>query len=355
MRPAFSSNPYVIRDSQALRSLRGASDIGGAMIVWRSFNGLRRAKRSLWLAAVALAGVCALPTTLRAQWINYPTAGIPRTKDGKPNLKAPAPRTREGKPDLSGIWYGEPVLAGESPDLVPLLPPVMFTEALKVAGIPAPAPGGPKDDPCPTHDCISQEDFPSDGVNMGQSLPGKTLPYQPWARQLVVQHMAAAATDDPHAHCLPPSYPRAFALPQHWKIVQTRGLLVLLHEFNASFRQIFLDGRPLPVDPQPGWNGYSTGHWERDTLVVETIGFRNDLWLDIIGSPLTEAAHVTERFERVNFGTLKVQVTVNDPKAYTHPWTITMRARLVPDTELLDDICLENERSNRLLVGGKSP
>jgi hypothetical protein len=155
--------------------------------------------------------------------------------------------------------------------------------------------------------------------------------------------------DDPHSRCVPPSYPRAYSLPLHWKVVQTPKLIVLLHEFNASYRQIFLDGRPLPVDPQPGWNGYSSGHWEKDTLVVETVGFRDDLWLDIIGSPLSEAAHVTERFQRVNFGLMRIQVTVNDPKTYTKPWTVTLQQRLVPDTELLDDICLENEKSNRLL------
>ena len=139
------------------------------------------------------------------------------------------------------------------------------------------------------------------------------------------------------------------------KIVQTPGLLVMLHEFNASYRQIFVDGRPLPADPLPSWNGYSTGRWEKDTLVVETIGFREGLWLDMIGSPLSAAAHITERFQRVSVGTLKVQVTVDDPKAYTKPWTVTLEQHLVPDTELLDDICVENERSNRLLVDGVSP
>ena len=130
-------------------------------------------------------------------------------------------------------------------------------------------------------------------------------------------------------------------MPQHWKIVQTPQLLVLLHEFGASYREIFLDGRPLPLDPQPSWNGYSSGHWQKDTLVVETTGFREGIWLDIMGSPLTEAAHITERFRRPSFGLLEIQVTVNDPKAYTKPWTVALRARLAPDTELLDDICVE--------------
>jgi hypothetical protein len=221
-----------------------------------------------------------------------------------------------------------------------MFPPGLLAEALKAAGQ-APPPSALGDDPCAKGDCITQEPFPADGANIGRSLPGKTLPYQPWARQLVVRHMSERGKNDPHARCAPPSYPRAFSLPQNWQIVQTPQLLLLLHEFNASYRQIFLDGRPLPVDPQPAWNGYSTGHWEKDILVVETAGFREGIWLDLIGSPLTEAAHLTERFRRVNLGLLEIQVTVNDPKAYTRPWTVTLHGRLVPDTELLDDICVE--------------
>jgi len=149
---------------------------------------------------------------------------------------------------------------------------------------------------------------------------------------------------DPHARCQPPNFPRAWALPQYKKIVQTAGLVLMLHEFDASYRQIFTDGRPLPNDPQPSWNGYSTGKWEGDTLVVETAGFRDDLWLDMTGSPLTEAARVTERLRRPNFGTLKVEVTVNDPKAYTKPWTVEMDQSLALNTELIDDVCLEDEK-----------
>jgi hypothetical protein len=285
-------------------------------------------------AVVGMLGVAS--ARLSAQWVHYPTSGIPRTKDGTPNLKAPAPRTRDGHPDLSGIWYAADATSAVD---VSQMPPDLLVETLKAQRAPS-APGPATDDPC-LKGCISQEDFGVDGVNIGRSLPDKTLPYQPWARQAVLQHMIANAKDDPHSRCAPPSYPRAFSLPQHWKIVQTPRLMVLLHEFNASYRQIFLDGRPLPVDPQPAWNGYSTGHWERDTLVVETAGFRDGIWLDLVGSPLTEAAHVTERFRRVNFGLLEIQVTVNDPKAYTKPWKVTLHGRLEPDTELLDDICVE--------------
>jgi hypothetical protein len=129
------------------------------------------------------------------------------------------------------------------------------------------------------------------------------------------------------------------------------GLLVILNEQNASYRQIFTDARPLPVDPSPSWNGYSSGKWEGDTLVVQTTGFRDGLWLDTGGSPLTENARVTERFRRVNYGTLEIELTVDDAKAYTKPWTIKVMQILAPDTELLDYICLENEKDVGHLVG----
>ena len=303
-----------------------------------AYRPIRRLRRAVTtVTASVLAGLLgAMPVPVSAQWLHYPTAGIPRAQDGTPDLKAATPRTREGHPDFSGIWYAAD--AGGSVDPAQM-PPDLLTEKQQAQGARR-ASGPAAADPCRSG-CISQEDFGIDGVNIGRSLPGKTLPYQPWARRAVLQRMIANAKNDPHSRCAPPSYPRAFSLPQNWKIVQTPGLMLMLHEFNASYRQIFLDGRPLPVDPQPAWNGYSTGHWEKDTLVVETAGFRDGIWLDLIGSPLTEAAHVTERFRRLDFGHLDVQVTVNDPKAYTKPWTVTLRGRLVPDTELLDDICAE--------------
>jgi len=279
---------------------------------------------------------------LSAQWIDYPTPDLPRTGHGAPDLKAKAPRTPAGRPDLSGIWYAAETLSAQRLKQAPLVGLELMAAAF--------GPNGPgrvllcaEGD-----DCISQQPGPIDLTNLGRQLPGATLPYQPWARELVVQRMRALFKEDPHARCLPPNFPRAFSFPQHWKLVQTPKLIVLLHEFNASYRQILLDGRPLPTDPQPTWNGYSVGHWERDTLVVESIGFRDDLWLDLIGSPLTSAARVTERFRRPDYGTLRIEITVDDPKAYTQPWTVTLDQRLVPDTELLDEICLENERSTRL-------
>jgi hypothetical protein len=271
--------------------------------------------------AVALARAAALVGSLGAsaalaQWLYYPTPGVPRGAGGEANLAAAAPRTAAGLPDLSGIW----VAAGEA------LPQCDEGE-----------------------DCITQMPLPLDAVDIGRTSGG-ALPYQPWAAALVQQRTADLAKDDPHARCLPPSFPRAYALPQYKKIVQTPSLTLILHEFNATYRQIFTDGRSLPVDPEPSWQGYSTGRWEGDTLVVETNGFRDDLWLDLNGSPLTSAARVVERFRRPSFGQLEIVVTVDDPKAYTKPWTVTLVQSIVLDTELLDQICLENERSVELMV-----
>jgi hypothetical protein len=203
---------------------------------------------------------------------------------------------------------------------------------------------------CTADECIPQAGLPADQVDIGRNLPGG-LPYQPWAAALVAERTANGAKDDPHAHCLPPNFPRAFTFPQYIKILWTPEQLVILHEFNSTYRQIFLDGRPLPVDPFPMYSGYSTGRWEGDTLVVDSNGFRDDQWLDFSGSPLSDAARVTERFRRVIYGTLEIDVTVDDPKAYTQPWTVTLEQRIVLDTELIEEICLENEQDTRLFEG----
>jgi hypothetical protein len=170
------------------------------------------------------------------------------------------------------------------------------------------------------------------------------LPYQPWALELAKTRRASLRKDDPLSHCLPIGILELQTIPMYRKIIQVPGLLVILNEYNASYRQIFTDGRPLPVDPQPSWVGYSTGKWEGDTLVVQTTGFRDGIWLDTGGDPITDAAKVTERFRRVNYGRLEVEVTVDDPKAYTKPWTVKLAQILMLDTDLLDYICLENEK-----------
>jgi len=274
----------------------------------------RPPRAGAYLAGLLISSIlaCGPAANAVAQWFDYPTARVPRTADGKPDLTAPAPRGTDGKPDLSGIWF--------SAELLP---------------------------ECSEKDCVPQMNLPIDQTDIGRSIPGG-LPYQPWAAALVAQRSADGAKDDPHAFCLPPNFPRAFSLPQYYKIVSTPGLMIILHEFNASYRQIFTDGRPLPVDPNPSWNGYSTAHWERDELVVDSIGFRDDLWLDLKGSPLTSAARITERFRRPSFGTLEIAVTVDDPKAYTRPWTVKLHETIVVDTELVEEICLENEQDTRL-------
>lgn len=241
---------------------------------------------------------------LQAQWLQYKTAGVPRDASGKPKLTAPAPRTSDGKPDFSGMWQAADPLPCN--DLTRICTDLPIT--LQFSNI-------------------------ADGLSGG-------LPYTPWAREAMKQRPGT----DPYTHCVTPGGPRMHLLPTMKKMVQTPGLLVILDEYNASYRQIFTDGRPLPEDPQPTWNGYSSGRWEGDGLVVDTIGFRDDQWLDARGNPLTSAAKVTERFRRPNFGSMEIEVTINDPKAYTRPWTVLIRQTAVLDTEMLDSICLENEK-----------
>jgi hypothetical protein len=257
-----------------------------------------------------------LSAPLSAQWLNYPTPGIPRLPDGKPNLTAPAPRTADGKPDLSGIWG--------------LFCPIANAINGTIIGK-------------PNVYCATEVSVPPEFANIGQSIKDG-LPYQPWAAELVKKTRAANRPNDPMSRCFPPGLVRLEVFPLFRKMIQIPGLLVILNEQNASYRQIFTDERPLPVDPNPSWNGYSSGKWEGDTLVVQTAGFRDGLWLDTGGSPLTDAAKITEKFRRVNYGTLEIDLTIDDSKAYTKPWTIKVKQIIAPDTDLLDYICLENEK-----------
>jgi hypothetical protein len=247
-------------------------------------------------------------TSASAQWIHLPTPGVPHGPDGKPNLSAPAPRSADGKPDFSGIWELEhtPCAGDSCGDYV----------------------GGPE------------------FLNLGAKLPGG-LPYQPWAAALVKQRSADAGRDDPVARCMPSGVVRILTFPPPRKIVQTPGELIILSERDVTFRQIFTDGRSLPEDPEPNWNGYSIGKWQGDTLVVETNGLHDGTWLDRNGSPLTSAAKMTERFRRVNFGRLEIELTVDDPKAYTKAWTVHLNQNIVLNTELLDYFCTDNEKDAR--------
>jgi hypothetical protein len=263
---------------------------------------------------VALALTCAAAPSA-AQWWKYPTAGVPRKADGTVDLSAPAPRTAAGKPDFSGIWLtGNPV-CGQG------FNPVTYT-------------------------CGVELPMGKEGINMGAGLPGG-LPYQPWLAALVKERTDNHAKDDPHVRCLPDTFLRAYSLPHLLKFVQTPGLLVVLDEMNANYRQVFMDGRPLPQDPLPSWQGYSSAKWEGDTLVIDSIGFRDDLWIDWNGSVITSVGKVQERIRRPDFGHLEIGVTVDDPKAYTKPWTVTLKQQIAVDTELVDEICLENEKSSQ--------
>jgi hypothetical protein len=242
------------------------------------------------LVAVALVGATA--ATASAQWIKVPLPGTPRTADGKPNLNAPVPHTADGKPDLSGIWKTDSMRYNDN-----LLP------------------------------------------------PGTEAPMLPWAAEVYKHRVATQGYERPMTYCMPHGVPDAMTvagLP--FKILQMPGVTVVLFEEFHKYRQIHTDGRKLPVDPDPAWYGYSIGRWEGETFVVDTSGFKEGSWLDNSGHPHTEALHITERFHRINFGRMDLQVTVNDPKAYSRPWTSdTMHFLLQPDTELLEHLC-ENNR-----------
>jgi hypothetical protein len=253
---------------------------------------------------VLVFGLAAFP--LAGQWISYPTAGVPRTADGKPDLGAACPRAADGKPDLSGLWIAETKREGN--------------------------PNFPGCEP------VSDE-----FVNIGASLKSG-LPYQPWAADLVKARRSEQRVNDPMSRCIPIGPVRLYTWNGPKKFVQAPGLLIILNELGTTYRQIFTDGRPLPADPNPSWNGYSSGKWEGDTLVVGTSGFRDHMWLDASGNPMTDAARITERFRRLNFGHLEIEITVDDPKAYTKPWTVKLNQVIKLDTDLLDFICADNEK-----------
>lgn len=261
--------------------------------------------------------------SLGAQWFKYPSPRAPRAANGEVDLTAATPRLANGRADLSGVWMtAEPacVIRGTLP----------VSELLKII---------PASKKCPPRTAS----FSRQSFNLGIDMPGG-LPYQPWLARLVDERTANQAIDDPHIRCLPDPFLRAYGLPHYLKFVQTPDLLVMLNEYNGVYRQVFTDGRPLPESPNPSWQGYSTGTWSDDTLVIDTIGFRDDLWIDWGGSVITENAKVRERIRRPEFGYLEIEVTVDDPKAYTKPWTVTLRQQFASDTELIDEICAEGER-----------
>jgi len=265
--------------------------------------------------------VAALSSSLSAQWPLYPKPGVPKGPDGKPNLTAPTPRTPDGKPDLSGIWMRSDRRPGnEAPGQAPLAT------------------------------------FGDIGANVKGGLP-----YRPLALDLVKRR--AGALNNPDALCLPQGPLEYHLDPQPREIIQLPRKTVIVYESNYGVRTIYTDGRPLPKqgEPQPYWHGYSVGHWEGDTLVVQSNNFRGALtdlpgdgWLDGKGDPFTDALTLTERFRRVNFGQLQIDVTIDDPKAYTRPFTVRVEQEIVADgSEMIEFICHENQKFLKLT--GREP
>ena len=231
-----------------------------------------------------------------AQWTRPRDPSVPRTPDGRPNLTGPTPRTADGKPNFSGFWRSN----------------------IKYNG------------------------------DLAADLKPEDVPMTPWAQALFDDRIKTFSRDDPENYCLPDGVPRYWAAgggPN--RIVQTPGMIVVLHEIKTMFRQIYLDGRTLEPDAPPAWLGYSTGKWEGDILVVRTAGFNDKTWLDDRGHPHSESLVVTERFRRPDFGHLFIDITIEDPLAYTRPWTVTEDFRLDPDGDLLEYVCNENERDLR--------
>jgi hypothetical protein len=232
-----------------------------------------------------------ISTPAAAQW-RVRSAGIPRTPDGKPNLSAPVPRTADGKVDITGLWRPGAGFVG----------------------------------------------------NIARDIKPEEVPYQPWAETLYKQRRANDSRDDPTASCIVGGVPRSDLVPYPFKILQVPGTVVILYEAVHSYRQIFTDGRKLPEEPNPNWFGYSVGRWEGDAFVVETTGFNDNVWLDNAGRPATGSLRVTERFVRKDFGHMDVHITINDPKAYTKPWSITLPLTFQADDELIEYICNENNK-----------
>jgi hypothetical protein len=259
---------------------------------------------SAWLTVALIA------VTAHAQWPNHPTPDVPRTRDGAVDFDGPVPRAADGRPDLSGLWRGARRRGDEAR---------AASDGPPVAGF----------------------------RDVGQNIEGG-LPLRPWAAALRAERDADGSRDNPEAHCLPMGNTQFHTQGAPRQFVQTPRRIVILYEASMGYRQIFTDGRPSPDnDPQPWYYGYSTGHWEGDTLVVTTTHLRDDGWLDILGSPRTDAATITERFRRPTFGRMEIDITVDDPKAYTEPFTVRVDQEIMVDEELIEFVCLENQRFGR--------
>jgi len=250
---------------------------------------------------IGVATACALTATVGAQWESYPWKNVPRTPEGKVDVKAPPRRTADGKVDLSGFW--------------------MPTDPVKHL------------------------------LNLAADLKPGDVPLQPWAEALYKERIETNGKDHPGVRCWPSGIPEKLNIPDGLKLVQTPDLMIFMHESRTIYRQVFTDGRPLPKDPQPAWMGYSVGKWDGDTFIVETIGQNGKTWLDMRGLPGTEALKVTERYTRPTMGRIYIDVTIDDPKAYTKPWNVRLSWNLQPDIELIESICEENNKDLPHMIG----
>jgi hypothetical protein len=259
-----------------------------------------------------------LSTSAHAQWLNHPTPGTPRTKDGKPNLSAKTPRLA-GKPDLSGVWQVEPAANGE-------IERMLGRDATAVNVVPG--------------DDVTT--FSKYFYNILADFKPQEAPLQPEATAIMSNRPKNA--ESPSIRCLPLGVPRAELIAFPFKIVQTPGLIVMMYEIDNTRRQIYTDGRKLPDDPSPAWLGYSVGHWDGETLVVDSAGFNDKVWIDGAGHPISESLRIQERFRRRDFGHMDLQITIDDPKMYTKPFTFKVAQLLLPDSDILENFCAENEK-----------
>jgi hypothetical protein len=285
------------------------------------------------LCTLTLMAVLTAATTLTAQWPTRVNDQLPRRTDGSVNLGGPAPRAADGHVDFSGVWAGPGYCLGDSPSLL---------RASDSAGTAGPRPSATmvfEGRPVPLATCF----------DVGAAISGGA-PLQPWATELKRQRMRDNLIDSPQAHCLPMGPLQLWLNNQPREIVQTPRQLVVMAETNEGLRRIFTDGRSSPDnDPQPWWYGYSVGRWDGDTLVVTTTNLKDAQWLDINGTPLTAQARITERMRRTTFGTIDIEMTIDDPGAFTRPFSVGLQQHLVPDQELIEFVC-ENEQSSKHYV-----
>ena len=270
----------------------------------------RNAWSLLWIVVTCVVA----DVSMRAQWLNQPMAGAPRTPDGKINMTGPVPRVN-GKPDLSGIWQVQ---------------------------------GDPR--------------APNGLFGLGESLNSRYFrdilsdfkpeerPLTPLGVERLRQHTQPGAFN-PTLNCLPDGVPHGDLLPEPFKIMHTPGVIVMLYEVETTFRQIFMDGRKLPADMSPTWQGYSVGRWDGDTLVIDSAGFNDRSWLDARGTPRSTDMRIEERFHRRDYGHMDLTITITDPQIFTKPITFSVVEELLPDTDLLEHYCVENERDDAHMPG----